>query len=384
MEENENKIITKLTELVDSILSDNPKQIATEDITEDTIANPALKELARKIIILKKQYAESYDFIVDLSKGKLETSPPRLNSFANPFKQLQSELRHLVWQSQEIADGDYDQSVSFSGDFSRAFNKMIIALRERQNLVELNKEKEEQLIKYAQELKDSNSSKDILFSIIAHDLKNPFNSLLGFSELLSDDVKEGNYEEIGYYSELISESAKRAYNLLVNLLDWSRLQTGKISVNPESINLKDLIIQNIKVTDISAKEKDLTIIFDETRQYPIVTDKTILNTVLRNLINNAIKYTPTGGQIRLIVDRHADSYHISIQDNGIGMKEEHCIKLFKVDKVQSTPGTNNEKGTGLGLILCNDFVSLLGGQIKVQSTYGKGTTFVVSLPVVAK
>lgn len=369
MKENERKVIIKLTELVDAILSNNPQKAILKEVIDDTIDNPELKILAEKIVTLKEQYSDSYDFILDLSKGELETIPPKHNSFANPYKQLQSELRHLVWQAQEIADGDYDQCVSFSGDFSRAFNKMILALRERQKLSE--------------QLEESNYAKDILFSIIAHDLKNPFNSLLGFSELLSDDVKAGNFEEIGYYSELISDSAKRAYNLLVNLLDWARLQTGKITVNPETIDLRDIIIQNINITEISAKEKDLNILFDTTKQYPVVTDKLILNTILRNLISNAIKYTPQGGSIQLIVEQTADSYCIYVKDNGVGMKEEICRKLFKVDKVQSTPGTNNEKGTGLGLILCNDFISLLNGEISVNSVYGEGTTFAISLPIVS-
>jgi len=368
MEDSERTIIEKLIEVVDGVSSGNkPSQIAATEIGASD--NPLLNELAEKLCKLNNQYGDSYQLILDLSRGKLNTETPVRNPFVNPYKQLQSELRYLTWQIQQIADGDYNQRVYFSGDFSYAINKMILVLRDRQEL--------------AEKLAASNKTKDTLFSIIAHDLRNPFNVIMGFSELLTQAVEDHNYDETKEYAKMIDSSTHRTYDLLMNLLEWSRLQSVGITMAPFEIDLRLVILSNVRIAKFAASVKNITIHFDEPDVHLISTDSGMLNTVLRNLINNAIKYTPENGSITISLRRKDPFYYISVQDNGVGMTEETINQIFHLKTIHSSPGTNNEPGTGLGLVLCNDFVQMMGGEIIVESKVGSGTTFTFSLPIMS-
>ncbi len=501
MSRKEDAIILKLDYIVDQLLSGKRKfdlNVGDMDGVED---NEALKALAEKVVRLGEQYRDCYGFILDLSSGKLYTEPPRMNAFANPFKQLHSELRHLTWQIQEIANGDYDQRVSFSGDFADAINKMIIALRERQMLTERIRENENlfrsifstspdgivlcdldhciinasnaayrmlqitekengkvnfndlihwedeeiykkflngltndgnttvfaelrmvlpngtcfwseqnasilldsncnpngyiiifrdiskrkadesKLLQYTHELDESNRAKDMMFSIIAHDLKSPFSALLGLSNILKQEAnkEDTNIDIIRKFSNIIQESTAKQYDLLTNLLEWSRLQSNKIVIRTEQLNLNDIITYNVNIGLTMAVNKNITLEYTTPGDYPLVSDRAIINTILRNLTNNAIKYTPQNGHVTISLIQKDHMYLVSVQDSGVGITEENIEKLFKPGVVQSTPGTANEKGTGLGLILCKDFVNMIGGDIWVKSTYGHGATFTFSL-----
>jgi len=368
MDDSERTVIEKLIEVVDGVSSGNkPNQVDATAIGASN--NPLLNELAEKLCKLNNQYSDSYQLILDLSRGKLNTETPVRNPFVNPYKQLQSELRYLTWQIQQIANGDYDQRVYFSGDFSYAINKMIIALRDRHEL--------------AQKLEESNKTKDTLFSIIAHDLRNPFNVIMGFSELLTQAVEDHNYEETKEYAKMIDSSTHRTYDLLMNLLEWSRLQSVGITMSPHDVDLRLVILSNIRIANFAASVKNINIHFEEPDPHLISADSGMLNTVLRNLINNAIKYTPENGNIIISLKKEDMFYHISVQDNGIGMAEETINNIFHFKNIHSSPGTNNEPGTGLGLVLCNDFVQMMGGEINVESKVGSGTTFTFSLPIMS-
>lgn len=368
MEESERTIIAKLIEVVDGVSSGNkPNPVDTTEIVVSN--NPLLNELAEKLCKLNNQYGESYQLILDLSRGKLNSETPVRNPFVNPYKQLQSELRYLTWQIQQIADGDYNQRVYFSGDFSYTINKMVIALRDRREL--------------AEKLAESNKTKDTLFSIIAHDLRNPFNIIMGFSELLVQAIEDHDLESAKEYAGMIDSSTHRTYDLLMNLLEWSRLQSVGITMSPQEIDLKLIILSNIRIAKFAASVKNITIHFEEPDSHPFVTDSGMLNTVLRNLINNAIKYTPENGSITISLQKKDQFYYISVQDNGVGMSEETINNIFYLKTIHSSPGTNNEPGTGLGLVLCNDFVQMMGGEINVESKVGSGTTFTFSLPIVS-
>lgn len=380
MNANDKLILKQLTEIVDQIVA-GTGDIETKLRNVGTSESAELNSLKEKIISLGENYAEGYEFIVELSKGNLDISPPCRNSFLNPYKQLHAELRHLTWQIMQIAEGDYDQQVYFLGDFSRAINKMILALRERQILADKNKRNEEQLMLYTNELKELNATKDKLFSIIAHDLKNPFNALMGFSDILLREMKAGNNTGVANEcAKAIYNSAAEGYDLLVNLLEWSRQQSGKIVVTPDPQNINTIIRHNIKVAGLAALSKNITISFEDNNNYIVNTDAAILNTVLRNLISNAVKYTPNNGHVEISLERQPDnSYWISVKDSGVGIEPNDLTKLFRTDIIHTTRGTNNEGGTGLGLILCKDFVSKLGGDIWVTSKVKEGTTFTFSI-----
>lgn len=369
MAENNQEIMVELIKIVDQLLSGN-KPLEIKPGVIDKSDDPLLDELAGKLTMLSNKYGESYQFIIDLSRGKLNTETSVRNLFVNPYKQLQSELRYLTWQINEIANGDYDQRVYFSGEFSYAINKMVMALRERQEL--------------ANKLEESNATKDKLFSIIAHDLRNPFNTIMNSSELLLELIDlDSSRTDIRQCAEMISSSATHTYDLLMNLLEWSRLQTGRIIVNRQPLDLGLIILANIRIANLTAEPKNVTIHFDDKNSYPVNTDSTILNTILRNLIGNAIKYTNENGSIHITIGRDEKYYYISVRDNGMGMSEWNQQKLFRLDTVQSTPGTNKEEGTGLGLILCRDFVHLIGGEITVKSKLREGSVFTFSLPIVS-
>lgn len=380
MNNDDKAIVNKLAGIVDRIVSGNRGADAGSD-SVGTSESAELNELKEKIVTLGEKYSEGYDFILELSKGNLDTRPPTQNLFTNPYKQLHAELRHLTWQIKQIAEGDYEQHVSFLGDFSGAINKMILALRERQTLADLNKENEKKLQLYADELKELNATKDKLFSIVAHDLKNPFNALIGLTDALLREMRTGGNTGVAQEcAQAIHNSATEGYELLVNFLEWSRQQSGKIVVTPERQSLSAIIKYNIKAANPAALSKGITISFFNDESYIVNTDAAILNIVLRNLISNAIKYTPKFGRVDISVEKKPDGvYWISVKDSGVGMSEQDLNKLFRADILHSTKGTNNEGGTGLGLILCKDFITKIGGDIRVSSKPDEGAIFTFSV-----
>jgi signal transduction histidine kinase len=231
------------------------------------------------------------------------------------------------------------------------------------------------------ELQELNATKDKFFSIISHDLKGPLNSLTSFSGLLINHTESLSKEEIQMLAKDLDKSIKNLFALLENLLEWSRSQTGNIEFKPESFDLAIVLDENQALLNAQAQHKRIKIINEHTGEILVNAHKNSVNTVLRNLISNAIKFTPEGGAITLKSIKGKGVVIISITDTGVGMSAEVIRKLFRIDTKHSTKGTANEKGTGLGLILCKDFVEKNGGQILVESEVGKGSVFSFSLPL---
>ena len=238
----------------------------------------------------------------------------------------------------------------------------------------------EEIKKYADELNQLNQTKDKFFSIIAHDLKNPFITILGFSDLLLSDYSELNEEERLFYISEMKKTAETSHNLLLNLLQWSRSQTGRIEFNPTELQIDNVILENIELMMATAERKKIKIIYEIIKPKVVYADKDMLNTIIRNLISNSIKFTKQGGTITLETYDAEDFVEVSIKDTGIGMTKESLKRLFRLDTSHTTPGTEKESGTGLGLILCKEFVEKNGGTISVKSDLGKGSTFIFSLP----
>lgn len=231
-----------------------------------------------------------------------------------------------------------------------------------------------------EELKELNATKDKFFSIIAHDLRSPFNSLLGLSNLMEESIRKREFDEINKYAVLIKESAQLTFQLLVNLLDWSRAQIGRMEFEPVQADLIRLIGETISTLNKSAILKSITIECDLSRSVTLKVDKAMIMAVLRNLINNAIKFTHPGGRILVSVNETKEIALISVVDNGVGIKPGILEKLFRIDSSHSEPGTNMERGTGLGLILCKEFVEKHGGRIWVESEPGRGSSFHFTIP----
>jgi PAS domain S-box-containing protein len=242
------------------------------------------------------------------------------------------------------------------------------------------KEAEEALHRSEQNLRELNSSKDKFFSIIAHDLKSPFNSIIGLSDLLVEQLKEKDYDGIDEMAEMILKSSNHAHDLLTNLLEWSRMQTGRMQFEPLFVELVALTNENIKLLKQSAEQKHISIEKQMPAIAPLLCDKNMINTVIRNLISNAVKFTPENGRILISIKAKPAEIEISVTDTGMGISAENLNKLFRIDSNFSTPGTNRETGTGLGLLLCKEFIQKHNGKIMVESEPGKGSIFTFTLP----
>ena len=236
----------------------------------------------------------------------------------------------------------------------------------------------EMILKQNHELEKINEEKNKMFSIVSHDLRSPIDSIRGYLEVLSEDIL-GTDEKKHIETELLSQ-VKYTSDLLVNLLYWSKAQMKGVSVNLVPIKIKDMVddARNFKMAGAAKKNIKLTYAID--RELEVVADKDMLRIVLRNLVINAIKFTQTGGEITIGVKRKDDTAIISIKDNGIGIPPEKQSEIFSL-KTNSTYGTNEEKGMGLGLMLCKEFVEYQNGRIWFESEVGKGSTFFISLPL---
>lgn len=229
-------------------------------------------------------------------------------------------------------------------------------------------------------LEKLNATKDKLFSIIAHDLRSPFNSILGFSELLIENNDKYDAAESGRYLELIHSSAKNTLVLLDNLLNWAKAQTGQIIFKPKKIILSSEFRIIIEQLNTIAQIKNISLKYNCTDEIEVYTDENLLNIVIRNLVSNAIKFTNKGGKVTVSAISEQNHTKITISDNGIGMSEETRKKLFDVSMNITSLGTANEKGSGIGLLLCSEFIKLLGDEIWVESEEGVGSQFHFTIP----
>ena len=220
-----------------------------------------------------------------------------------------------------------------------------------------------------------------LFSIIAHDLRSPFINILGLSDLLLDNAKATADPESEKCTELINSTAKNTLNLLDNLLNWAKSQTGELGFSQEKLILSDVISEIIGLKMANAKAKNISLKYSPTNDIELFTDKNILGTILRNLIANAIKFTNYGGHIEVVTTTDQHQVEISINDNGVGMTAETIGKIFDLSTNVTLPGTANENGSGLGLVLCKEFVEKLGGKLWVESEVGNGSNFKFTLPL---
>jgi ligand-binding sensor domain-containing protein/signal transduction histidine kinase len=228
-------------------------------------------------------------------------------------------------------------------------------------------------------LKEINATKDKFFSIIAHDLKNPLTSLISISETIMEESLDGQ-DDKSFGIRKIHESVKQIHALLENLLTWSRSQTGRLKYEPVNFNLSRLIEVNLNLHRAMAEYKNVKLEFEQKDNIIAFGDRDMINTVIRNLVNNAVKFTSPGGLVKVEVKQDNNIIQVFVIDNGTGISEENMQKLFKIDVKYKTPGTSGEKGTGLGLILCKEFVEKNGGQMIVRSILNQGSTFGFTVP----
>ena len=259
------------------------------------------------------------------------------------------------------------------------------AIIDRQT-TQLRKEKEElekrnRIIENQSErLRELNDTKDKFFSIIAHDLRNPFQAILGFTEILMEDAEKLDNRDFKTNLEQIDTAGKRVFKLLENLLKWASLQTGRIKSKPEKCNLADITGHTKQLLEHQALQKNLSITTDVPPDATAFADANMLRTILQNLLSNAIKFSKKGSEIKIKVEECSKNVTISVSDEGIGIPREMLDKLMNLDTNTSRPGTGEEKGSGLGLIISNEMIAIQNGTLQVDSIEGKGTTFTISLP----
>lgn len=379
--------------------------IAHELITERKIAEDALRISEARMKAILNNVAKSFLFI-DI-KGKVQF-----------FNQLAFERARDIFEI-EIHVGDLliekinpKHRNFFADNFNLALSGEKIAIetpfylnnaphwfeinyipiyQDKSNVIgvlftttDINKYKvaEKELIEQADHLTELNAMKDKFFNIIAHDLRNPFAGILGITEILQDKVKDSNQsEDILKIAKLIRDSSVSAANLLENLLEWAKSQTGSIRFNPEPILIDTLIETSLQVVQSSAYKKKITIKKEIEYSVPVFADRSLSDTILRNLIGNAIKFSYIESSIHIKTKKKGEFLEISIEDSGTGIKEENLNKLFRIESKFSQLGTEKEKGTGLGLILCKEFVERQGGTLQVKSILGKGSTFSFTIPI---
>jgi len=240
------------------------------------------------------------------------------------------------------------------------------------------------LLSQQKQLRELIEAKDKFNLILAHDLKSPFSGLMGLSELLADNTRSFDTDKIESLANMINNSIKSTYNLLEDLLLWAKAQSGSLPFKPKTLNLKTICSSTFKTLLPLSDAKGIELDYSGSKSLKVFADADMLKTIMRNLVSNAIKFSNTGGLIEIATERANNSVLITITDNGIGIDPETLSKLFVISEVLSTRGTAGEKGSGLGLLLCKQFVEKHGGRIWVESRVGKGSVFCFSLPDIAK
>lgn len=257
---------------------------------------------------------------------------------------------------------------------------LIRRLRKYNDFEKLITQQKAEIEKQREELVHLNNTKDKFFSIIAHDIKNPFSTVLSLSKVMVEEFNEYTNEKRLGFASLIYQYANNTYTLLENLLQWASIQTGRLKILRKPINIGEIVNENFDLLKGNANNKKISLKNEVGPVLMAFADEHMVTTMLRNLISNAIKYTPIGGSISVFSSNTINTVKITVKDSGVGISPEDIKKLFRIDTNPTTIGTQAEKGTGLGLILCKEFVELNNGSITVTSSVGKGSEFTFELP----
>lgn len=335
--------------------------ISSVNIREFVRKNFELKESELKLIYINNNLIAEIRKLVDDIKISIKSQEAsHNNSFLNSVRHSTDFLQNILIVLMILACmlAGYILYLAYRND---KFQDNILALNQKV-------------------MKDS-IEKDKFFSIISHDLMNPFNALLGFSTILKDAVKENDQKEIEECSTIVHQSATRISNLLQNLLVWSRMHNRKIQFSPKSVKIEEFVSGTMLVLAPIAQNKEIKLNWKVNSDITATLDTNMIGSVLQNLVTNAIKFTGRGGEVNVLVFSDAVNLNFEISDTGVGMSDEQCERLFRLDKTSSTRGTDEEAGTGLGLIISKEFVEMHRGKIWAESRKGRGSKFSFTVPV---
>ena len=310
------------------------------------------------------------------------------NSLIDEIRKLVNDIKISIKDQEASHNNSFLNSVRHSTDFLQNILIVLMVLASILAgyilfLAYRNDKFQDHIIALNQKVMKDSVEKDKFFSIISHDLMNPFNALLGFSNILKDAVKENDQKEIEECSTIVHQSATRISNLLQNLLVWSRMHNGKIQFSPKSARIEELISNTMMVLSPVAQNKQIKLDWSVDGDITAKFDTNMVGSVLQNLVTNAIKFTEKGGEVRVSAFIESGNLNIDVADTGVGMTDEQIRKLFRLDKTSSSRGTDDEVGTGLGLIISKEFIEMHRGKIWVESTLGKGSKFCFRIPISA-
>ena len=343
--------------------------------------------------LLPSYYSAAIEKVTGYTRTEFLSEPRLFLKIIHPddFRDLKKRLAFL-WKSDQQATSEFEfRIINKSGNIVWIRNKINV-IRNSEGYIQkvyglvsditFNKRAEEELKQSAANLKKLNDAKDRFLSIISHDLRAPFSSILGFTDLLLEDDTLTDVERQQYIT-YIQDSSKSMLALVNSMLDWTRLQTGRIKFEPEKINARELIESSISTVTGTALQKGVEIENLVDQSYHVFADKNLILQVFNNLLSNAVKFTKSGDRITITIDTTSAARFInfSIKDTGIGIKPGNLDKLFSIETKFTSEGTAGEKGSGLGLSLVKEIIEKHGGRIEVKSEYGKGTEFIFSMPV---
>lgn len=386
------KLYKNIHEIIRTFMSADNFYLAIHNVKTNIVSFPYFSDIYNENPIERKFANGWTEFVLKSKKSRIFTQ--EIAKEIEVIEEIKEKGKpsavwigiHLKFEGKYrgvLAIKDYDNPSAYSDEDMRVLqfvSEQIIKVLDKKYADKRLRDMVQELSKSKKELEVINHNKDRFFSIIAHDLRAPFNTLLGVTEMISNNVEIMSMEEIKETTSIITSSTNNLFKLIENLLNWSRLQMGAFKINPKMLSVSATILEVLEVVKYSAEEKDICI-KNNTTAMSIHADAECFKTVIRNLLNNAIKFTERGGEIILSSLEMGGYAYISIQDFGVGMSEEVVANLFEINKKISTTGTENEKGTGLGLILCKDLMKKNNGTISVESELGKGSKFILALPI---
>jgi Signal transduction histidine kinase len=357
-----------------------------KELEKSKIRDAIIRALeANKTTVSAAKFNELVQKTMELKESELKLIQIN-NSLIAQIQNLVEDIKISIRNQEAKYNNVFLKSVQHSADFLQnilialmiiafglAIYIMLLAYRNdkfQDNIITLN----------AKILKDS-IEKDKFYSIVSHDIMNPFNALLGFSKILKEAVKEGDQKEVEECSGIVHQSAERISNLLQNLLVWSRVQNGKIQFAPQSHNVNQLVAEAMAVVEPIAKNKAIRLSWKVEGEIDAELDKNMITSVLQNFVTNSVKFTPKGGEVNVSVRSESSNLKVVVSDTGIGMNKEQLSRLFRLDKASSSKGTEDETGTGLGLIIAKEFIEKHNGQIWAESELGKGSKFCFDIPL---
>ncbi|MFH2030035.1 MAG: hybrid sensor histidine kinase/response regulator [Bacteroidota bacterium] len=348
--------------LLSSYLKRHGLDVVVSESAESALELLLQNEVDLILLDIMMPVKDGFEFAKDLKKEAKTKDIPII--FLSALKTTSKKLEGF-----EIGGVDF---------ITKPFNHQEVFSRVKAHLTIQDQKKK--LAALNENLTELNAQKDRFFSIMAHDLKAPVAAILGYSNIIVDEFSDLTPDELKEYSFSVNKVAKEIHDLIENLLEWSRIQTNRVQADPQHIFVTDIVKKTIDLLNASASNKGVELADHIPPNLKVYADGNMIFTILRNLISNAIKFSNSGQTISIVSEDKDKFISISIKDQGIGMSLDDVSKLFRTDVKHSTTGTAEEKGTGLGLILCKDLIEINSGNIYVESEKDRGTSFTITLP----